>query len=69
MFRLDTAIIFRLDTAIIFHLDTAIIFRLDTAFIDTFPIRVFAPERIHINDFELLRTVLGTEFRRTSFLC
>ena len=38
-------------------------------FIDTFPIMVFAPEWLHINDFELLRTVSGTEFRRASFPC
>ena len=39
------------------------------AFIVAFSIRVFAPEWLHINDFELLRTVSGTEFRRTYFLC
>ena len=30
---------------------------------------VFASEWLHINDFELLWTVPGTEFRRASFLC
>ena len=30
---------------------------------------VFAPIWFHINDFELLRTVPGTEFRRASFPC
>ena len=28
---------------------------------------VFAPEWLNINDFELLRTALGTVFRRTFF--
>ena len=39
------------------------------AFIDTFSIMAFALEWLHINDFELSRTVLGTEFRRASFPC
>ena len=30
---------------------------------------VFAPIWFHINDFELLRAVPGTEFRRASFPC
>ena len=38
-------------------------------FIDPFPIIVFAPIQLHINDLELLRTVPGTEFQRTSFSC
>ena len=46
-----------------------ILYSHNLTFIDTFSIRVFAPEWLHINDFELLRTVLGTEFRRTSFRC
>ena len=37
--------------------------------IDPFPIMVFAPEQLHINDLELLRTVPSTEFQRASFPC
>ena len=54
---------------IILHYHFIILYSHNIAFIDTFPIRVFAPEWHHINDFELLRIVLGTEFRHTSFLC
>ena len=38
-------------------------------FIDTFPIMVLAPKQLHINDGELLSSVLCREFWRTSFSC
>ena len=52
---------------IILYYHIIISYEHNIAFIDTFPVRVFAPEWLHINDLELLRSVPGTEFQRASF--
>ena len=54
---------------LIYHNNIRLLYYHIIIFIDTFPIIVFAPEYLHINDLELLNTVLSTEFQRTSFPC
>ena len=40
-----------------------------SSFIDIFSIIVFVPKQLHINDGELLSSVLSVEFQRASFKC
>ena len=62
-------IIFHYHNIILSYYHIIILYQHNAQFIDTFSIVVFAPIWLHINDFELLRTVPGTEFRRASFPC
>ena len=52
---------------VILYYKIIIFYSHNITFIDTFSIRLFAPEWLHINDLELLRTVPGTEFQCVSF--
>ena len=62
-------IIFHHDNMILPYYYILILYSHNITFLDTFPIRVFAPEWLNIDGFELSRTVSGTDFWRASFLC